>query len=241
MNVYDSQRMADVAGHEGYSETAAIEDAELVVLNTCHIRERASEKIYSELGKIRELKQARAASGRKTTLVVAGCVAQAEGREILRRQPAVDLVVGPQNYHRLPELLAARAGRRRCRHRISRSKTSSITCPPPPGSDTRARRHAPMSPCRKAATNSARFAWCPIRAAPKARARPPRCSPRSSDSRGGRARIHAARPERQRLSRAGRARRRRRSSRSYRAGGAHSRRLAAALCDLASATTCTRT
>jgi len=112
MNVYDSQRMADVAGQEGYAETDRIEDADLVVLNTCHIRERASEKIYSELGKIRELKQARAAEGRETTLVVAGCVAQAEGREILRRQPAVDLVVGPQNYHRLPDLIA-RARRER--------------------------------------------------------------------------------------------------------------------------------
>jgi tRNA-2-methylthio-N6-dimethylallyladenosine synthase len=106
MNVYDSQRMADVAGQEGYAETDRVEDADLVVLNTCHIRERASEKIYSELGKIRELKQARAAEGRATTLVVAGCVAQAEGGEILRRQPAVDLVVGPQNYHRLPDLIA---------------------------------------------------------------------------------------------------------------------------------------
>jgi tRNA-2-methylthio-N6-dimethylallyladenosine synthase len=106
MNVYDSQRMADVAGTEGFSETERIEEADLVVLNTCHIRERASEKIYSELGKIRELKQARAAEGRQTTLVVAGCVAQAEGKEILRRQPAVDLVVGPLNYHRLPELIA---------------------------------------------------------------------------------------------------------------------------------------
>jgi len=112
MNVYDSQRMADVAGQEGYAETDSVEDADLVVLNTCHIRERASEKIYSELGKIRELKLARAAEGRETTLVVAGCVAQAEGREILRRQPAVDLVVGPQNYHRLPDLIA-RARRER--------------------------------------------------------------------------------------------------------------------------------
>ena len=112
MNVYDSQRMADVAGHEGFTETDRIEDADLVVLNTCHIRERASEKIYSELGKVRVLKRERAAQGRQTTLVVAGCVAQAEGREILRRQPAVDLVVGPLNYHRLPELLAsARAER----------------------------------------------------------------------------------------------------------------------------------
>ncbi len=110
MNVYDSQRMADVAAQEGYEETTSIEDADLVVLNTCHIRERASEKIYSELGKIRELKEQRASAGRETTLVVAGCVAQAEGAEILRRQPAVDLVVGPQNYHRLPQLLRERPG-----------------------------------------------------------------------------------------------------------------------------------
>src|SRR5271155_2452502 len=109
MNVYDSQRMADLAVGEGYSETQTIADADLVVLNTCHIRERASEKVFSELGKIRELKEARAAAGRATTLVVAGCVAQAEGAEIQRRQPAVDIVVGPQNYHRLPQLL--RAGR----------------------------------------------------------------------------------------------------------------------------------
>ncbi len=108
MNVYDSQRMADVAGHEGYEKATNIEDADLIVLNTCHIRERASEKIYSELGKLRQLKDDRASEGRETTLVVAGCVAQAEGAEILRRQPAVDLVVGPQNYHRLPQLLRAR-------------------------------------------------------------------------------------------------------------------------------------
>ena len=82
-----------------------VEDAELIVLNTCHIRERASQKLYSELGKLRELKEERQREGRRTTLVVAGCVAQAEGGEILRRQPAVDVVVGPQSYHRLPELL----------------------------------------------------------------------------------------------------------------------------------------
>jgi tRNA-2-methylthio-N6-dimethylallyladenosine synthase len=108
MNVYDSQRMADVAAQEGYRETSSVEDADLIVLNTCHIRERASEKIYSELGKIRELKEDRARAGRETTIVVAGCVAQAEGGEIIRRQPAVDLVVGPQNYHRLPQLLRGR-------------------------------------------------------------------------------------------------------------------------------------
>ncbi len=111
MNVYDSQRMADVAAEQGYREAASVEDADLIVLNTCHIRERASEKIFSELGKIRELKEQRAEAGRETTVVVAGCVAQAEGGEILRRQPAVDLVVGPQNYHRLPQLLRERRGR----------------------------------------------------------------------------------------------------------------------------------
>ena len=105
MNVYDAERMADIAAEEGYREAHAVEDADLIVLNTCHIRERASEKIYSELGKLRELKDERRRRGRGTTLVVAGCVAQAEGAEILRRQPAVDVVVGPQSYHRLPELV----------------------------------------------------------------------------------------------------------------------------------------
>src|SRR3954469_7054 len=80
--------------------------ADLVVLNTCHIREKATEKVYSELGKIREMKEARAAEGARMTIAVAGCVAQAEGEEIIRRQPAVDLVVGPQAYHQLPELIA---------------------------------------------------------------------------------------------------------------------------------------
>ena len=105
MNVYDAERMGDLAAEAGYRETGRVEDAELIVLNTCHIRERASEKIYSELGKLRELKEERGRTGRRTTLVVAGCVAQAEGAEILRRQPAVDIVVGPQSYHRLPQLL----------------------------------------------------------------------------------------------------------------------------------------
>jgi tRNA-2-methylthio-N6-dimethylallyladenosine synthase len=105
MNVYDSQRIADVAAVDGYDEAMGVEDADLIVLNTCHIRERAAQKVYSELGKLRELKDERRKTGRQTTLVVAGCVAQAEGAEILRRQPAVDIVVGPQSYHRLPELL----------------------------------------------------------------------------------------------------------------------------------------
>jgi tRNA-2-methylthio-N6-dimethylallyladenosine synthase len=112
MNVYDGQRMADVLGQEGYVETATPDDADLILLNTCHIRERAAHKVYTELGKLRDLKRERKAAGRETTLVVAGCVAQAEGAEIQRRQPAVDLVIGPQTYHRLPELLTqAKSGR----------------------------------------------------------------------------------------------------------------------------------
>ncbi|MEJ0095407.1 MAG: tRNA (N6-isopentenyl adenosine(37)-C2)-methylthiotransferase MiaB [Methylocella sp.] len=105
MNVYDSQRMVDLLAPEGYAETARVEDADLVILNTCHIRERASEKIFSELGKLRVLKAERASAGQATKIIVAGCVAQAEGEEIFRRQKAVDVVVGPQSYHRLPDLL----------------------------------------------------------------------------------------------------------------------------------------
>jgi tRNA-2-methylthio-N6-dimethylallyladenosine synthase len=106
MNVYDSHRMADTLAPEGFAETATPDDADLVILNTCHIREKAAEKIYSELGRIRVIKQEAARNGRQLVIAVAGCVAQAEGEEIIRRAPAVDLVVGPQSYHRLPDLLA---------------------------------------------------------------------------------------------------------------------------------------
>jgi tRNA-2-methylthio-N6-dimethylallyladenosine synthase len=106
MNVYDSDRMADVLRPLGYALADTPEQADLVVLNTCHIREHASEKVYSELGRLRDAKNERRAAGRDLTIAVAGCVAQAEGEEIVRRQPAVDIVVGPQAYHRLPELLA---------------------------------------------------------------------------------------------------------------------------------------
>jgi tRNA-2-methylthio-N6-dimethylallyladenosine synthase len=106
MNVYDSERMADVLAPLGYGVTDSPEDADLVVLNTCHIREKATEKVYSELGQIKRLKAARTDAGAGMTIAVAGCVAQAEGEEIMRRQPAVDLVVGPQAYHQLPELIA---------------------------------------------------------------------------------------------------------------------------------------
>jgi tRNA-2-methylthio-N6-dimethylallyladenosine synthase len=105
MNVYDSHRMADTLAPEGYVETAVPDDADLIILNTCHIREKAAEKVYSELGRLRELKQDAALQGRDIKIAVAGCVAQAEGKEIFRRAPAVDLVVGPQSYHRLPEML----------------------------------------------------------------------------------------------------------------------------------------
>jgi tRNA-2-methylthio-N6-dimethylallyladenosine synthase len=106
MNVYDSHRMADTLAPEGYAESATPEDADLIILNTCHIREKAADKVYSELGRMRLIKQAAALDGRRVTVAVAGCVAQAEGAEIVRRAPSVDLVVGPQSYHRLPGLLA---------------------------------------------------------------------------------------------------------------------------------------
>src|SRR6185295_16114167 len=106
MNAYDSHRMADLLAPEGYVETTGPEDADLIILNTCHIREKAAEKVYSELGRVRQIKREAARDGRRVTVAVAGCVAQAEGVEIIRRAPVVDLVVGPQSYHRLPELLA---------------------------------------------------------------------------------------------------------------------------------------
>src|SRR5262245_45753970 len=105
MNVYDSRRMADTLAREGFVETAEPDDADLVILNTCHIREKAAEKVYSELGRLRVLKRNAAAEGRDLMIAVAGCVAQAEGEEIIRRAPMVDLVVGSQNYHRLPDLI----------------------------------------------------------------------------------------------------------------------------------------
>src|SRR5690349_6573394 len=106
MNVYDAQRMVDTLAPEGFVETANAEDADLVILNTCHIREKASEKVYSELGRLRAMKEEAALSGREVNIAVAGCVAQAEGEEIVRRAPVVDVVVGPQSYHHLPQLLA---------------------------------------------------------------------------------------------------------------------------------------
>lgn len=113
MNAYDATRMEELLAAEGYGLATGPESADLVILNTCHIREKASEKVYSELGKLKRLKEARQSDGRDFRIAVAGCVAQAEGAEIIRRQKAVDLVFGPQTYHRLPELLReqARSGR----------------------------------------------------------------------------------------------------------------------------------
>jgi len=103
MNVYDSERMAEALGSEGYEQVGSAEEADMILLNTCHIREKAAEKVYSELGRFRPLREANP----DLKIGVAGCVAQAEGEEIMRRQPMVDLVVGPQTYHRLPAMARA--------------------------------------------------------------------------------------------------------------------------------------
>jgi tRNA-2-methylthio-N6-dimethylallyladenosine synthase len=106
MNAYDSARMADLLAPLGFAGTETPDDADMVILNTCHIREKAVEKVYSELGRIRELKDEKAKSGNRMLVAVAGCTAQAEGAEIIARAPVVDMVVGPQSYHRLPEMIA---------------------------------------------------------------------------------------------------------------------------------------
>jgi tRNA-2-methylthio-N6-dimethylallyladenosine synthase len=112
MNVYDSARMADVLAPLGYGPVDRPDDADMIILNTCHIREKAAEKVYSDLGRLRLIKEAREAADARTIIAVAGCVAQAEGAELLRRAPSVDIVLGPQTYHRLPEMVAraSRAG-----------------------------------------------------------------------------------------------------------------------------------
>jgi tRNA-2-methylthio-N6-dimethylallyladenosine synthase len=106
MNVYDSARMADVVAPLGYASAASEADADLVIFNTCHIREKATEKLFSELGRLRSHQEAKAATGGRMLVAVAGCVAQAEGAEIRRRAPYVDMVFGPQTYHQLPEMIA---------------------------------------------------------------------------------------------------------------------------------------
>ncbi|WP_421994715.1 tRNA (N6-isopentenyl adenosine(37)-C2)-methylthiotransferase MiaB [Roseococcus sp.] len=110
MNVYDTGRMADVLAPLGYEPVDAPEGADMIILNTCHIREKATDKLFSELGRLRGMKEKKQAAGGEMVLAVAGCVAQAEGKEIVIRAPWVDIVLGPQSYHRLPEMVA-RAGR----------------------------------------------------------------------------------------------------------------------------------
>ena len=105
MNVYDSDRMVDLLKSAGYSKTQNLGSADLIILNTCHIREKAEEKVYSELGRLTKLKIRRKEQGSKILIAVAGCVAQAEGQRILERAPIVDLVFGPQTYHRLPSMV----------------------------------------------------------------------------------------------------------------------------------------
>ncbi len=105
MNVYDSERMSDVMDGEGYSATDNPDDADMVILNTCHIREKAAEKVYSDIGRLRQIREKRTKDGKETYLAVAGCVAQAEGAEMMRRAPTIDMVLGPQTYHRLPAMM----------------------------------------------------------------------------------------------------------------------------------------
>lgn len=112
MNVYDSKRMADVLAPMGYDAVETPDDADMVILNTCHIREKATDKVFSELGRLREHKKERAKDGKKTITAVAGCVAQAEGDFILQRAPDVDMVFGPQAYHELPEMILRAGGER---------------------------------------------------------------------------------------------------------------------------------
>ncbi len=112
MNVYDSRRMADILAPLGYAATETPEEADLMILNTCHIREKATEKVFSDIGRLRDIKKDRADSGQKTLIAVAGCVAQAEGDIIMSRAPSVDLVFGPQAYHELPEMILKAGGER---------------------------------------------------------------------------------------------------------------------------------
>ena len=112
MNVYDSRRMADILSPLGYTATETPEDADMVILNTCHIREKATDKVFSEIGRWRDIKEDRAAEGKKTLIAVAGCVAQAEGEFIMARAKSVDMVFGPQAYHELPEMIVKATGER---------------------------------------------------------------------------------------------------------------------------------
>ena len=194
---------------EGYSETKAMEEADLVILNTCHIREKAAEKVYSELGRVRELKQrARGRRAARPRIVVAGCVAQAEGREILRRAPAVDVVVGPQNYHRLPDLPAeGRAERVVDTEFPVEDKFDHL--PAPARARIRSRGVSAFLTIQEGCDKFCTFCVVPYTrgaevSRPVARILDEARAPRG----GGRARADPDRPERERLSRRGAGRRR---------------------------------
>jgi tRNA-2-methylthio-N6-dimethylallyladenosine synthase len=177
MNVYDSQRMGEVLGDRGYAVTDTVDDADLVILNTCHIREKAAEKVYSELGRLRQLKQN---TGSDMKIAVAGCVAQAEGEEIVRRAPVVDLVFGPQTYHRFPPCSTSTRGpaMRSSKPSFRRMRNSMHLMHLPP-----ARRSSAAwllsSRCRKVVTSSAPSASCPIPAVRSSPARRPASSPKA--------------------------------------------------------------
>ena len=208
MNVYDSHRMADTLAPAGFTETAQPDDADLVILNTCHIREKAAEKVYSELGRMRVLKEAAAAQGRRMLIAVAGCVAQAEGEEIVRRAGAVDLVVGSQNYHRLPDLLARAASGEKVVDTEFPVEDKFDALAAPARAGDRQARHLRL----RHRAGRLRQVLHLLRRALYARRRsfaPGRADRRRSRAAGRRrrARGHADRAERQRLSRAGRRRR----------------------------------
>ena len=209
MNVYDAARMADVLAPEGYERPAMIEEADLIVLNTCHIREKAAEKVFSELGKVRLLKEAREAEGLRRRSPSPGCVAQAEGAEILRKQRAVDLVVGPQSYHRLPRNGAAGGDRSGRSTRIFRVEDKFDHLAQP------AARKFGSAACRAFLTvQEGCDKFCSFCVVPYTRGAENVAAARkivAEAERSGarrRARDHSARAKRQRLSRRGRGRRR---------------------------------
>ena len=170
MNVYDSARMADVLAPLGYVPVGAPDDADLVILNTCHIREKAAEKVYSELGRLQRLKASRAAAGKEMLIAVGGCVAQAEGDEIVRRSPGVDIVFGPQTYHRLPEMVAraARGG----------GAVLDTEFPVEPKFDFLPEESAPRGVSAFLSVQEGCDKFCTFCAAPSIRGRPPTSSPR---------------------------------------------------------------
>ena len=175
MNVYDSERMTAALSAQGYEATATPEDADLILLNTCHIREKAAEKVYSELGRLKRLKADRP----DLRIGVTGCVAQAEGAEIIARAPAVDLVVGPQAYHRLPDLIARREQGERPVETDFPEEDKFDHLP----QDRRARRApAAFLTVQEGCDKFCASASCPTPAAPRSRARRPASRPRPASS-----------------------------------------------------------